>query len=161
MNRFPETNALHPEWETPKDGDFAGYVERLTAVRAAQFPEESGRVLHVAESMQRFKPRVANVADTDLPNLQGLKTPLAGMLNFVQLGLVLLVVVQVAVLVLAGLGSAAGVAAAVLGWWVVGRWKRALGAARPQSAPVTSPLLALQQQLQALAQQKSKTVPSE
>ena len=162
MNQFPAINPTHPEWEAPKDGDFAGYVERLTAPHRVQLPREPGRVLHVAESLQRVRPSEAPNAHPEPKDLQAQKAPLAGALHFVQLGLVLVVLAQVAVLALAGLGSAFGVALAVLAWWVVGRWKRALDSALVPSAPAGSPfsaLSALQQRLQALAEQKSTTLP--
>lgn len=156
MKQLPATQALHPEWDTPSDGDFARYLERLTALQAVRLPEEPGRVPHLTETMQRFKPSAAAGAPADLPDLQALKAPVAGVLSLVQVGLFLVVVIQVAVLALAGLGSAVGVAAAMLAWWVVGRWKRALGVMRKPGVPVAASLSSLQQQLQALAQQKAK-----
>ncbi len=160
MNQLPKANTLHPEWDAPKDGDFARYVERLTAPHTVQLPEEPGRVLHAAESLQRARPRTAPAVSSELPDLHSLfKAPLTGMLNFAQLGLMLVVLVQVAVLALAGLGSFLGVAVAVVAWWVVGRWKRALSSAHTPSSPSASPLATLQQQLQALAQEKSKQPP--
>lgn len=160
MNQLPKANTLHPEWDAPKNGDFARYVERLTARHTVQLPEEPGRVLHAAESVQRARPATAQASPSELPDLHALfQAPLTGMLNFAQLGLMLVVLVQIAVLALAGLGSFLGVAVAVLAWWVVGRWKRALSSARTPGSPSASPLAALQQQLQALVQQKSTQLP--
>lgn len=166
MNSFPDANAAHPEWSMPKNGDFAGYVERLTAAHVVRLPQEPGRVPHFGEMMQGVKAgalpatstsSTSTIAPTaERPDLQALKAPVAGMLGLVQLGLAALVVIQVALLVVAGLGSAVGVAAAVLAWWLVGRWKRALGGVHKPGVPAAASLAALQQQLQALAQQKTQ-----
>ncbi|MGP1684825.1 MAG: hypothetical protein ACTS8S_21080 [Giesbergeria sp.] len=145
-------SATKAEWDAPKNGDFARYVERMTAAHAVTLPEEPGRVPHVGEMMVRAKPVGA---DKGLPDLQALKAPTVAILSSVQLGFFLLAVAQLALLALAGLGSPFGVAAAVLAWWLVGRWKSVLrGPRQPGSSPKNS-LVALQRELQALAQQRS------
>ncbi|MGP1630766.1 MAG: hypothetical protein ACTS5V_12550 [Giesbergeria sp.] len=169
MNPFP--SPIKPEWDTPRNGDFALYVERLTAAHAVRLPEEPGRVPYLAEVMQRARPVAAiaaaavpatprpAVASVELPDLQALKAPLAALLNVAQLGLLVVALVQLVALVLVGLGSPFGVAVAVLAWWVVGRWKRALAAVVKPSVRPTSPrasLSALMSDLQALAEQKCK-----
>ncbi|AVO42190.1 hypothetical protein C6571_13645 [Simplicispira suum] len=95
-------------------------------------------------------------ADTHLPDLQALKVPTVAILSSVQLGLFLLAVAQLALLALAGLGSVFGVTAAVVAWWLVGRWKAVLRGPRQPAGLPKSSLVALQRELQALAKQKAK-----
>lgn len=146
-------SATKAEWDAPKNGDFARYVERLTAAHAVTLPEEPGRVPHVGERMARTQPVGA---DTHLPDLQALKVPTVAILSSVQLGLFLLAVAQLALLALAGLGSVFGVTAAVVAWWLVGRWKAVLRGPRQPAGLPKSSLVALQRELQALAKQKTK-----
>ena len=76
-------SATKPEWDAPKDGDFARYVDRLTAAHVVALPEEPGRVPHVGEMMARAKPVAA---DKGVPDLQALKAPTVAILSSVQLG---------------------------------------------------------------------------
>ena len=80
-------SATKPEWDAPKDGDFARYVDRLTAAHVVALPEEPGRVPHVGEMMARAKPVAA---DKGVPDLQALKAPTVAILSSVQLGFFLL-----------------------------------------------------------------------
>ena len=84
-------SATKPEWDAPKDGDFARYVDRLTAAHVVALPEEPGRVPHVGEMMARAKPVAA---DKGVPDLQALKAPTVAILSSVQLGFFLLAIAQ-------------------------------------------------------------------
>lgn len=145
-------SATKPEWDAPKDGDFARYVDRLTAAHVVALPEEPGRVPHVGEMMARAKPVAV---DKGGPGLQALKAPTVAILSSVQLGFFLLAVAQLVLLALAGLGSLFGVAAAAVAWWLVGRWKGVLRGPRPSGTSPKNSLIALRRELQALAQQKT------
>ncbi|MCB1977837.1 MAG: hypothetical protein M9919_10995 [Burkholderiaceae bacterium] len=141
------------EWDTPKDGDFARYVERLTAAHTVALPEEPGRVPHVGEARTRSRTVVTNLSG---PEERSPKASSFAALTVVQVGLFLLAAVQFGLLIIAGLGSLAGVAAAVLAWWLVGRWKALLGGSRQGAGVSKASLAALQRELQALAKEKTR-----
>ncbi|MGP1683275.1 MAG: hypothetical protein ACTS8S_13205 [Giesbergeria sp.] len=150
--------ATKAEWDAPKDGDFARYVERLTAAHVVALPEEPGRVLPLRESLRRPHPIADKQQRVDLqkvPDLHSLRMPLVAMLSLVQIGLVLLVLVQLALLLMAGLGSAFGVGAAIVAWWMVRHWKQALAAGDRSGSRVSETLALFQRQLQMLADQKA------
>ncbi|RID99577.1 hypothetical protein [Simplicispira hankyongi] len=157
MNPFSGATGLKPEWDAPKDGDFARYVERLTAAHIVPLPEEPGRVPHAGEARRRPQAVAASPEKPDA--LSPTKPTLATVLGLLLVGVVLLVLLQLFGRNQAGLGPVLALAMAGLAWWVVGRWRQALGALR--KAGLQSPLPSLpelQRQLQALAQQKSKAI---
>ncbi len=160
MNQFSGATGLKPEWDAPKDGDFARYVERLSAAHIVPLPEEPGRVPHAGEARRQPQAAAASPEKPDaLSPTKPTKPTLATVLGLLLVGVVLLVLLQLFGRNQAGLGPVLALAMAGLAWWVVGRWRQALGALR--KAGLQSPLPSLpelQRQLQALAQQKSKAI---
>ena len=155
MKQFAGATGLKAEWDTPQGGDFARYVERLTAAHIVRLPDEPGRVPRLGEA--RPRPQIS-AASPDKPDTQSPTKPtLATVLRLLLVGVVLLVLVQFLGRKQSSIGPVLALGLAGIAWWIVGRWRQALGAMSKAGlrSPISS-LPELQRQLQALAQQKSK-----
>lgn len=148
-----------PEWDTPPDGDFARYVERLTAASAktvARTPPEP--------STERKRPAARNApaspgAQAAPPDLAQLLAPFVGVLQIARAVLLVLTLALGAAFVVLGKGSLAALLFAGLAWWVLGR----LAAfASSLDAPAASgqariTIAQLQERLRQLAQQTPRS----
>lgn len=126
------TGLTKPEWDTPPNGDFASYVERLTAARPVipvPVPSRPG-----AKAPATFSVPAVSVGDAHLP-LQVLARafglvpgelqlqPFLRVLRTARVVLLVLAALHVAALVLWGRGSLVGLLMMAGLWWGLG-WFR-------------------------------------
>ena len=126
------TGLTKPEWDTPPNGDFASYVERLTAARPVipvPVPSRPG-----AKAPATFSVPAVSVGDAHLP-LQVLARafglvpgelqlqPFLRVLRTARVVLLVLAALHVAALVLWGRGSLVGLLMMAGLWWWLG-WFR-------------------------------------
>ena len=126
------TGLTKPEWDTPPNGDFASYVERLTAARPVipvPVPSRPG-----AKAPATFSVPAVSVGDAHLP-LQVLARafglvpgelqlqPFLRVLRTARVVLLVLAALHVAALVLWGRGSRVGLLMMAGLWWGLG-WFR-------------------------------------
>ena len=123
------TGLTKPEWDTPPNGDFASYVERLTAARPViPVPVPSRRG---AKAPATFSVPAVSVGDAHLP-LQILARafglvpgelqlqPFLRVLRTARVVLLVLAALHVAALVLWGRGSLVGLLMMAGLWWGLG-----------------------------------------
>ena len=153
------TGATKPDWDTPPDGDFAAYVERLTAQKplqkapVTQAPAAAAAVGRAAQS-----PNTGAQAQALPPDLLHVMRPLAGVLRTVRAALLLMVVLHGIALFLLGQGSLPGLVVMGVVWWGLGWLMQSaaqLGSA--QASGVNTATQALQDRLRQVAQQRSGT----
>ena len=153
------TGATKPDWDTPPDGDFAAYVERLTAQKplqkapAAQAPAAAAAVGRAAQA-----PSAGAQAQALPPDLLQVMRPLAGVLRTVRAVLLVMVVLHGIALFLLGQGSLPGLVVMGVVWWGLGWLMQSaaqLGGA--QASGVNTATQALQDRLRQVAQQRSGT----
>ena len=126
------TGLTKPEWDTPPNGDFASYVERLTAARPVipvPVPSRPG-----AKAPATFSVPAVSVGDAHLP-LQVLARafglvpgelqlqPFLRVLRTARVVLLVLAALHVAALLLWGRGSRVGLLMMAGLWWGLG-WFR-------------------------------------
>lgn len=155
--------SIKPEWDTPPNGDFASYVERLSASQAQQ----SGRAqaAHSAQvtqqhphggvaagSAQAAAHRAGTPATQPVvglpPDLAQLVMPFVGLLRIARTLLALLMGVHALSLLLAGQGSWPGLAVMVALWWGMGLVINAAATGTPV------PAAAVKERLRQVAQQR-------
>jgi hypothetical protein len=159
-------HSIKPEWDTPPNGDFASYVERLSAQQALQ----SGRAqaVHSAQVVQPRLPagvaagsaqaaahRAAAAAKAASPTvalppeLVQLAAPFVGLLRIARMVLAFLAGVHALTLVLAGQGSWFALVVMGMLWWGMGLVVQAAataGATAPPAAAVAERLRQVAQQ---------------
>ena len=153
------TGATKPDWDTPPDGDFAAYVERLTAQKPLQkAPVTQAPAAAVAVGRAAQAPSAGAQAQALPPDLLQVMRPLAGVLRTVRAVLLLMVVLHGIALFLLGHGSLPGLVVMGVVWWGLGWLMQSaaqLGGA--QASGVNTATQALQDRLRQVAQQRSGT----
>ncbi len=154
------TGATKPDWDTPPDGDFAAYVERLTA----QKPLQKAPVTQTPAAAVAAVGRAAQAPNTGAqaqalpPDLLQVMRPLAGVLRTVRAVLLVMVVLHGIALFLLGQGSLPGLVVMGVVWWGLGWLMQSaaqLGGA--QASGMNTATQALQDRLRQVAQQRSGT----
>lgn len=165
-------------WQTPRNGDFARYVEQLTGGQAHVTLDEPGRVARWSESRRPPATTSDSVLQTlaqpqqragqqvlpatqrtqrDTSDVQAARKAVSLVAGKVQWGVFLLVLLQVIVLVIFSKGSVTGVVMTGLVWWLVGRVKRLLdGAGTSQNPKAAAKMQAQRARLESLVAQKKK-----
>ena len=154
------TGATKPDWDTPPDGDFAAYVERLTA----QKPLQKAPVTQAPAAAVAAVGRAAQAPNTGAqaqalpPDLLQVMRPLAGVLRTVRAVLLVMVVLHGIALFLLGQGSLPGLMVMGLVWWGLG-WlmQSAVQLGSAQASGMNTATQALQNRLRQVAQQRSGT----
>ena len=153
------TGATKPDWDTPPDGDFAAYVERLTDQKPLQkAPVTQAPAAAVAVGRAAQAPSAGAQAQALPPDLLQVMRPLAGVLRTVRAVLLVMVVLHGIALFLLGQGSLPGLMVMGLVWWGLGWLMQSaaqLGGA--QASGVNTATQALQDRLRQVAQQRSGT----
>ena len=156
------TGATKPDWDTPPDGDFAAYVERLTAQKPLQkapvTQAPAAAVAAVGRAAQAPNTGAQAQAQALPPDLLQVMRPLAGVLRTVRAVLLVMVVLHGIALLLLGHGSLPGLVVMGVVWWGLGWLMQSaaqLGSA--QASGVNTATQALQDRLRQVAQQRSGT----
>lgn len=153
------TGATKPDWDTPPDGDFAAYVERLTAQKplqkapAAQAPAAAAAVGRAAQA-----PNTGAQALVLPPDLLQVMRTLAGVLRTVRAVLLVMVLLHGFALFLLGQGSLPGlVVMGVVCWGLGWLMQSAAQLGGAQASGMNTATQALQDRLRQVAQQRSGT----
>lgn len=143
-----------PEWDTPPNGDFASYVERLSASGAGARPVAAPS-LKVGKAAA--KGRLTADPQGLPPDLAQVLAPLARGLGVVRAVLLLVTLVHAAAFFGLGRGSLPGLLFTGLLWWGLGRVAAmASGAMVPGGSRPAAPGVArLQDRLAQLAKQRT------
>ena len=153
------TGATKPDWDTPPDGDFAAYVERLTAQKPLQkAPVTQAPAAAVAVGRAAQAPSAGAQAQALPPDLLQVMRPLAGVLRTVRAVLLVMVVLHGIALFLLGQGSLPGLVVMGVVWWGLG-WlmQSAAQLEGAQASGMNTATQALQDRLRQVAQQRSGT----
>jgi len=143
---------IKPEWDTPPNGDFASYVERLGSTGGAARPA-------AAPSLKTGKGAAKGQATAQAqglpPDLAQVLAPLIGVLGVVRAVLLLVTLAHAAAFFWLGRGSLPGLLFTGVLWWGLGRLaKLASGTLSSGGAGLAKPGMAqLQERLAQLAKQ--------
>lgn len=151
-----KTGATKPEWDTPPNGDFASYVERLTAPPSARkAPPMATRATSPAR--QPAAGSSSTSASQALPpDLAQVLLPLLGVLRTVRAVLLLFLVMHGVALFVFSQGSLPGLIFMAALWWGLG-WliQAAPQAIGPKAAGLGARPEPLQERLRQVAQQRN------
>ena len=125
-------HSIKPEWDTPPNGDFASYVERLSAQQALQ--AERTQAAHSAQvalpggaapgsaqaAARRGGASPVSPAVALPPELLQMAAPFIGMLRIARTLLAVVAAVHALTLLMAGQGSWFGLAVMAGLWWFMG-----------------------------------------
>lgn len=143
-----KTGSTKPEWDTPPDGDFARYVERLTALAPAITAQPPSPGSTTTTTSSSSKPTTAGgarpVTQGVPPDLVQVLMPLFGVLRTARVVLLVLVALHAVALFVFSQGSVPGLVVMVALWWALG-WllqpaPKALSSTGPGATPGLEPL---------------------
>lgn len=160
----------HATFQTPRNGDFALYVEQLTGGQAQLTLDEPGRVQRLSERTAKAFPVQARggralaaagpagpALATDAPSeFAALGQSVRRVLGVIRWSLLLAAVVQVGFLIVLSLGSFIGLGASLLVWWLLGRVMRLMDGVGTRSSSQGSTLAQIRSELQARAAGQSR-----
>lgn len=150
------TYLVKPEWDTPPHGDFASYVERLTAPKPAISASPSIAPLSAAPAQAMASAQRAPVADGSALSVD-LRRSFAPFLNGLRVARVVLLVLALAhgaALMLWGWGSLVGLLIMAGLWWGLGGLSRV--AATVLQAPANATGMVLKADKKRLGQMGSQ-----
>ncbi|WP_225584798.1 hypothetical protein [Acidovorax sp. ACV01] len=148
------TGSTKPEWDTPPNGDFARYVERLSAsapARSAQAPSPGSTTASKPAAAGGVRP-MSPAVPLDLAQVL---MPLFGVLRTVRVVLLVLIALHAVALFVFSQGSLPGLVVMGAIWWGLG-WlmeaaPKALSSAGSGATPGVAPL---QERLRQVTQQR-------